>query len=221
MLRVESLSKHYETPRGDLPILSDISFELAPGAAMSIVGPSGSGKSTLLYIIGTLEPPSSGRVRFDETDPFAFGEAELAAFRNREIGFVFQDHCLLPQCTLVENILIPTLVTEPRRDCTARAKELLDAVGLGDRLEHRPHELSGGERQRAAIARALILEPSLLLCDEPTGSLDGASASAVADLLFELHREQQNVLIAVTHSAGLAARFERRFELTDGRCCER
>jgi len=210
VLRVESLSKHYETPRGDLPILSDISFELAPGAAMSIVGPSGSGKSTLLYIIGTLDPPSSGRVRFDETDPFAFGEAELAAFRNREIGFVFQDHCLLPQCTLVENILIPTLVTEPRRDCTARAKELLDAVGLGDRLEHRPHELSGGERQRAAIARALILEPSLLLCDEPTGNLDRATADTVADVIVGIRERHNTTLVVVTHSASLADRLPLR-----------
>ena len=220
MIRVEALSKHYETPRGDLPILSDISFELAEGDAMSIVGPSGSGKSTLLYIIGTLEPPSAGRVFFSDTDPFSLGEAELAAFRNREIGFVFQDHCLLPQCTLVENILIPTLVAEPRKDETARAEELLGAVGLGDRLEHRPHELSGGERQRAAIARALILEPRLLLCDEPTGNLDQATADTVADVIVGLQERHNTTLVVVTHSAALAGRLPVRRRLTGQRLVE-
>ncbi len=220
MLRVESLSKHYETPRGNLAILSDISFELAPGDAMSIVGPSGSGKSTLLYIIGTLEPPSSGGVRFDDTDPFSLGEAQLAAFRNSKIGFVFQDHCLLPQCTLVENILIPTLVAEPREDHTARAETLLNAVGLGDRLEHRPHELSGGERQRAAIARALILEPQLLLCDEPTGNLDQATADTVADVIVGLRERHNTTLVIVTHSAPLASRLPLRRRLAGQRLIE-
>ena len=178
------------------------------------MGPSGSGKSTLLYIAGALEPPTSGTVRLDGQDPFQLKERELAAFRNRKVGFVFQDHCLLPQCSVIENVLTPTLVSEPNgRDAIARARSLLDEVGLAGRIDHRPAELSGGEKQRVALARAMMMEPVLLLCDEPTGNLDQKSAETVARLLLELHARQETILIVVTHSAELAARLPLRYEL--------
>ena len=171
------------------------------------MGPSGMGKSTLLYIIGALEPPTSGTVTLDNQNPFELNEKQLAAFRNREIGFVFQDHCLLPQCSVLENVLTPTLVSTNAKDSIQRARELLNHVGLSDRLDHRPGELSGGEKQRVSLARALITKPQLLLCDEPTGNLDHRSAEVVASMLLDLHREQQTILVVVTHSAELAARF--------------
>ena len=219
MLNVANLSKEYPTPRGALAVLSDVSFSLAPGDAAAIMGPSGSGKSSLLYVLGALEPPTSGTVTLDGRDPFQLPAAQLAAFRNESVGFVFQDHCLLPQCTVLENVLIPTLVAsgrdgDGRRD-TERARRLVEQVGLGARIDHRPGELSGGERQRVAIARALVRRPHLLLCDEPTGNLDRVSAEAVASLLLDLHRQQQGILIVVTHSAPLAANFPIRFELVD------
>lgn len=212
MLEVADLTKDYPAPNGRLPILSGVSLSLARGEAASVVGPSGSGKSTLLYIIGALEPPTSGRVTLDGRNPFELSERDLAAFRNRQVGFVFQDHCLLPQCTVLENVLTPTLVAE-KRDYVSRARSLLEQVGLAHRLDHRPAELSGGEKQRVAVARALICEPSLLLCDEPTGSLDRDSAEAVASLLLDLHAKQKTILVVVTHNLELAARFPRRFEL--------
>jgi lipoprotein-releasing system ATP-binding protein len=156
-------------------------------------------------------------VTLDGQDPFTLAPGELAAFRNRSIGFVFQDHCLLPQCTVLENVLVPTLVGARTEGDEARARELIRTVGLSDRTDHRPGELSGGERQRVAIARALIRQPRLLLCDEPTGNLDSRSAEQVAALLFEVHRQQQNILIVVTHSAALASRFPVRFDLIDRR----
>jgi lipoprotein-releasing system ATP-binding protein len=215
MLTVARLSKEYPTPRGPLAVLSDVSFSLAPGDAAAIMGPSGSGKSSLLYIVGALEPPTSGTVSLDGRDPFQLPADQLAAFRNQSIGFVFQDHCLLPQCTVLENVLIPTLVAASDTGDGDRARALVEAVGLGARVDHRPGELSGGERQRVAIARALVRQPRLLLCDEPTGNLDRASAEQVASLLLDLHRRQQGILIAVTHSAQLAERFPIRFELAD------
>jgi lipoprotein-releasing system ATP-binding protein len=215
MLQVSNLTKHYPTPRGPLTVVSDVSFSLMPGDAAAIMGPSGSGKSSLLYLLGALEPPSAGTVTLDGKNPFLLTPNELAGFRNASIGFVFQDHCLLPQCSVIENVLIPTLVAPDADGATARARELIDRVGLGDRLDHRPGELSGGERQRVAIARALIREPRLLLCDEPTGNLDRASADNVAELLLDLHRRQNTILIVVTHSQQLASRFSIRFELTD------
>ena len=215
MLTVARLSKEYPTPRGPLAVLSDVSFSLAPGDAAAIMGPSGSGKSSLLYIVGALEPPTSGSVSLDGRDPFQLPDDQLAAFRNQSIGFVFQDHCLLPQCTVLENVLIPTLVAASDNGDGERARGLVEAVGLGDRVDHRPGELSGGERQRVAIARALVRQPRLLLCDEPTGNLDRASAEQVASLLLDLHRRQQGILIVVTHSAQLADRFPIRFELVD------
>src|SRR5207244_2706340 len=151
------------------------SFSLSRGDAASIVGPSGSGKSTLLYVVGALEPPTSGSVTLNDQNPFQLNSRQLAAFRNKEIGFVFQDHCLLPQCSVIENVLTPTLVTEANQDHGKRARALLEQMGLHDRLDHRPAELSGGEKQRVALARALILKPQLLLCDEPTGNLDQKS----------------------------------------------
>ncbi len=216
MLEVTNLSKEYPTPRGPLPVLSDISLSLSRGDAISIIGPSGSGKSTLLYILGTLETPTAGTVTLDGRNPFQLAEKELAAFRNKQVGFIFQDHCLLPQCSVLENVLTPTLVAEPHRDYTGRARRLLDQVGLTERIEHRPAELSGGEKQRVAMARALIREPLLLLCDEPTGNLDRQSAERVALLLLELHGRQKTILVVVTHSAELAAKFPLRFELFEG-----
>jgi lipoprotein-releasing system ATP-binding protein len=213
-LQTRNLSKQYETPRGPLVVLHDVTLSLAPADGLSIVGPSGSGKSTFLYILGSLERPSSGHVTLAGRDPFAMNERELATFRNREIGFVFQDHCLLPQLSVLENVLTPTLVATPRSDFTERATQLLDRVGLRERLEHRPAELSGGEKQRVAIARALILQPSLLLCDEPTGNLDGTTAQAVTELLLELHSEQRTILVVVTHNEALAARLPDRRRLT-------
>jgi lipoprotein-releasing system ATP-binding protein len=215
MLRVTDLSKEYPTPRGPLRVLSGVSFEMAPGDAAAVMGPSGSGKSSLLYILGALEPPTSGAITLDGTDPFHLNAAALAAFRNTAIGFVFQDHCLLPQCTVLENVLIPTLVA-PGPDDAERGRRLIAQVGLADRIDHRPAELSGGERQRVAIARALIRKPRLLLCDEPTGNLDRAAADNVADVLLDLHRLQQTILIVVTHSAPLADKLPVRFDLLDG-----
>jgi lipoprotein-releasing system ATP-binding protein len=220
MLEVASLTKSYPTARGPLTVLSDVSFSLAPGDAAAVMGPSGSGKSSLLYILGALEPPTSGTVSLDGRDPFQLSPNDLAAFRNTSIGFVFQDHCLLPQCTVLENVLIPTLVGPDGGDAAGHARTLIDQVGLGDRVDHRPAELSGGERQRVAIARALIRNPRLLLCDEPTGNLDRASADSVASLLFDLHRRQNTILIAVTHSAQLAANFPIRFDLVDRKLCQ-
>jgi lipoprotein-releasing system ATP-binding protein len=217
MLKVDTVTKQYETPRGPLPILSGISFSKEAGQALCIMGPSGSGKSTLLHILGTLEPPTAGTVTLGDRDPFRLSEPDLAAFRNREIGFVFQEHFLLPQCSVLENALTPTLVAGGNGGHETRARELLGRVGLGERLDHRPAELSGGERQRAALARALVLKPGLLLCDEPTGNLDAASAEAVGDLLLELHAAEQAILIVVTHSAALAERFEDRRHLLEGR----
>ena len=191
-------------------MLEDVDVALAAGESLCVVGPSGSGKSTLLYILGTLERPTRGEVRLDGRDVHALPEAELAAFRNREIGFVFQDHFLLPQLSVLENVLAPTLVAAAKDDYAGRARTLLERVGLGDRLAHRPAELSGGERQRTALARALVMRPRVLLCDEPTGNLDADSARVVADLILELHRAEPSVLVLVTHSAELAARLPQR-----------
>ena len=219
MLEVANLSKEYPTPQGNLQILSEVSLSLARGDAVSIMGPSGSGKSTLLYIVGALERPTNGTVRLDGQNPFQLKERELAAFRNEKIGFIFQDHCLLPQCTVIANVLTPTLVARRNGDRlnAERARALLDQVGLGHRLEHRPSELSGGEKQRVALARALVMKPLLLLADEPTGNLDHDSARVVASLLMELHERQETILIVVTHSAELAASFPTRFELVERR----
>ena len=217
MLNVSHLSKEYPGPAGPLAVLSDVSFSLEPGDAAAIMGPSGSGKSSLLYVLGALEPPSSGTITLDGQNPFQLSPDGLAAFRNRSVGFVFQDHCLLPQCTVLENVLVPTLVAEDDGGDAKRARDLVEQVGLSGRIDHRPGELSGGERQRVAIARALVRAPRMLLCDEPTGNLDRASADQISALLLDLHHRQRGVLIVVTHSAQLAARFPIRFELQDRR----
>jgi lipoprotein-releasing system ATP-binding protein len=216
LLQVSHLAKDYPTPRGPLSILADVSLSLSRGDAVSIMGPSGSGKSTLLYILGALEPPTSGTVTLEGSNPFLLKERALAAFRNRKIGFLFQDHCLLPQLSVLENVLTPTMVASDAGSEAheTRARKLLDQVGLSGRLDHRPGELSGGEKQRAALARALILEPLLLLCDEPTGNLDSESAESVASLLLDLHRHRQTILVVVTHSRELAARFPIRYEMS-------
>jgi len=213
MLEINRLYKSYPTPRGQLEVLSDISLSLSRGDAASIMGPSGSGKSTLLYILGALEPPTSGTVTLDGRNPFELPEKQLAAFRNRQVGFVFQDHCLLPQCSVLENVMVPTLVAESRNGARDRARVLVEQVGLKERLDHLPGELSGGEQQRVALARALFREPLLLLCDEPTGNLDRASAETVASMLLDLQRSRQTILIVVTHNPELAARFPVRLEL--------
>jgi lipoprotein-releasing system ATP-binding protein len=220
VLQVSNLSKHYSTPRGPLVVLSDVTFALSPGEAAVVTGPSGSGKSSLLHVLGALDPPSSGTVTLDGRNAFALPPKAMAEFRNAEVGFVFQDHCLLPQCSVLENVLVPTLVAPDGAgggSDTSRARQLIEQVGLADRVDHRPGELSGGEKQRVAIARALIRQPRLVLCDEPTGNLDQQSASVVASLLLDLHRRQQNILVVVTHSERLAAQFPIRFEIADGR----
>jgi len=213
MLNVNQISRDYPTPAGPLQILDNVSFAMNAGDAAAIMGPSGSGKSTLLYILGALDHPTSGTVTLGGENPFVLNPGALAAFRNRRIGFVFQDHALLPQCSVLENVLVPTMVGEADPQAAGRAKSLLERVGLGGRLDHRPAQLSGGERQRAAIARALVRQPLLLLCDEPTGNLDAESAESVASLIFELHAAQQTVLLVVTHSEPLASRFPIRFDL--------
>jgi lipoprotein-releasing system ATP-binding protein len=216
-LLAEEVRKEFPSPKGPLVILSRVNLRATPDAPVAILGPSGSGKSTLLHILGALEPPSSGRVRLDGVDPHSLSEGEQARFRNRKVGFVFQEHHLLPQLTTLENVLIPTLVREDRGgDDLPRATALLSRVGLGERFGHRPAELSGGERQRTAIARALMGRPLLLLADEPTGNLDRRTAAEVGALLLDLQREERTILIVVTHSLELAARFSRKLELEGG-----
>ena len=214
MLKVSNLSKDF----GSVQVLRNISFSFAGGVSVAITGPSGSGKSTLLHIVGTLEKPTAGQVEINNTDPFTLSEPELARYRNAVIGFVFQEHHLLPQYSVLENVLVPTLAFKQQSDATQRAHELLKRVGLTHRISHRPAELSGGERQRVAIARALINQPRILLCDEPTGNLDTATSEIIANLLFELHRVEQNILIVVTHNLELASRCQQRLQLTDGTC---
>lgn len=219
-LVVNDLCKEYPTRGDSLRVLEDISFSLGGGDTIAIMGPSGSGKSTLLHILGTLDRPTRGTMRLGSVDPFGLPDDALARFRNERIGFVFQDHHLLPQCSALENVLIPSLVRSgDGTDVESRARQLLDRVGLAGRLEHLPAELSGGERQRVAIARAYINKPTLVLADEPTGNLDRKTAASVAELVFELQRVEGAAMVAVTHSQELAARFARRAELTDGKLC--
>ena len=213
-IKVANLSKDY----GPVQVLRNISFSFTSGVSVAITGPSGSGKSTLLHVVGTLEKPNSGRIEINNIDPFMLSEPELAKYRNAVIGFVFQDHYLLPQYSVLENVLVPTFAFKQQPDATERARELLRRVGLTHRLTHRPGELSGGERQRVAIARALINQPDILLCDEPTGSLDSTTAETIADLLFELHDVERNTLIVVTHNLELASRCQQHLQLVDGTC---
>jgi lipoprotein-releasing system ATP-binding protein len=217
-LVVENIAKEYPTPAEPLRVLSGVSFSLRRGENLAILGPSGSGKSTLLSILGTLEPPTSGRVLLTRENPFELKEDDLAEFRLENVGFVFQEHHLLPQCTVLENLLVPFLADgAAMEDDLQRATDLLGRVGLSERLTHRPSELSGGERQRVAIARALVREPTLLLADEPTGNLDRTTADSIAALLLDLQRERNAILVVVTHSEKLASAMQRRMELDSGR----
>ena len=216
-LRLRGVTKTYPGVDGGLSILRGINLELDRGAAVAIVGPSGSGKSTLLYTLGVLDAPTAGEFTLLGEQPHRLSAKGQAAFRNRHVGFVFQDHHLLPQCTVLENVLVPTIAaSSPANEAVDRARMLIERVGLSPRLDHRPAQLSGGERQRVAVCRALINQPTLLLADEPTGNLDRATADAVGSLLLDLNREQNTILVCVTHSQELAARFPRRLELRDG-----
>ncbi len=214
-LLLQNLHKSYPTRSGDLVVLRDINLTLEAGAALAILGPSGSGKSTLLYLLGTLERATAGTYKLGDQEPFKLSDAALAHFRNRSIGFVFQDHHLLPQCSVLENVLIPTLAGG-REQLEGRARELLERVGLSQRLDHRPAELSGGERQRVAVARALIHKPMLLLADEPTGNLDRKTAQTIGQLLIEMHQQEKTMLIVVTHSPDLAKTLPKQMEMLDG-----
>ena len=220
LLRLENVSKRFDSPESGehLEVLRGVNLELARGASLAIVGPSGSGKSTLLNIMGTLDRPSSGSVLLAGRNLSTLNDNELAAVRNREIGFVFQSHYLLPQCSVLENVLVPTLPLKSQRDGAVvdRATSLLKRVGLAERQNHRPGQLSGGERQRVAVVRALINEPHLLLADEPTGALDAASASELSKLLLELNRHDGVTLIVVTHALSLAQQMGRVLELRQG-----
>ena len=216
-LSVQNLTREFETAAGTLPILNGVNLSMARGDALAITGPSGSGKSTLLYIIGTLDQPTAGEITIRGENPLAMSDAKLAAWRNANIGFIFQDHHLLPQCTVLENVLIPTLAGSGAGKAEEeRALELLKRVGLAERVGHKPAEISGGERQRVAVCRALINQPTVLLADEPTGNLDHTTADAVGTLLLELSNEQSTILICVTHSGELANRFPLHRELNNG-----
>jgi lipoprotein-releasing system ATP-binding protein len=217
-LDVRDVTKEFDAAAGKLNVLAGVDLQLWRGDAAAITGPSGSGKSTLLYILGLLDRPSAGHVRIAGEDPFALGEAAQARFRNAKIGFVFQDHHLLPQCSVLENVLIPTLAGPGAGPAEVqRARQLLQRVGLTERIDHRPGQLSGGERQRVAVCRALVNQPLLLLADEPTGNLDRRTADSVGSLLLDIAAEHSAMLICVTHSAELAARFGQRWELREGK----
>ena len=216
-LVVTDLRKEYPTPAGPLVVLDGVSLRAMPGESLAIVGPSGSGKSTLLNILGALDRPTAGTVMLDGITLFALDDAGLARFRRDRIGFVFQDHHLLPQCTAAENVLVPKLAGGRASAADVqRAADLLNQVGLAERRTHFPHELSGGERQRVAIARALMNRPPLLLCDEPTGNLDAKAAEGVTEVLLSLARSAEVILVVVTHSAALAQRLQRRLKMQEG-----
>lgn len=217
-LSVKQLCKDFTSTAETLHVLADVELEISAGENVSIVGPSGCGKSTLLYILGTLDEPTSGQILLDEVDPFALSGAALAHFRSHSIGFVFQDHHLLPQLTVTENVLLPALAEgKPSSAQVERAAQLIQSVGLFERQHHLPGQLSGGQRQRVAVARALLNQPKLLLADEPTGNLDAANARIVADLLFELPQREGTMLIMVTHSDELARQAQRQLEIKDRR----
>lgn len=221
LVEIKGLCKTYWMDDHPIEVLRGVDLKIYSGDQISIIGPSGSGKSTFLHVLGTLDTPTAGSVRFRGEDVFAKSPGAVAAFRNRTIGFVFQFHHLLPEFTAIENVAMPALIQRRRAaDANARAVEVLEMVGLGHRLEHRPGELSGGEQQRVAIARALVLEPKLLLADEPTGNLDEATAAGIHDLLAEMNRRTGLTVVLVTHNSGLAARMPRRLEMREGRLVE-
>lgn len=218
MLSVHHVSKTFNSAEGSVSVLDDVSFSIAPGERLAIMGPSGSGKSTLLAILGVLEEPSVGSVTLDGVDPFAGSPAQRALLRNRRIGFVFQEHHLLAGCSALDNVLVPALAHgSVTPEIVARGKRLLDHVGLGHRIGHRPGELSGGERQRVAIARALVLSPRLVLADEPTGQLDSTTSLEITELLVHLTEETGGMLVVVTHAESVAERIGNVRTLIDGR----
>jgi lipoprotein-releasing system ATP-binding protein len=220
LLQIHQITKTYDSGSATLRVLDSVSLQISSGESIAIVGPSGSGKSTLLNIIGTLDKPTSGKVLLDGEDLSAHDNERLAQIRNRQIGFIFQSHHLLPQCSVLENVLVPTLAAKDkssREGARERGIQLLQRVGLGERLAHRPGQLSGGECQRVAVVRALINRPKLLLADEPTGALDRNSSQQLTQLLIELNREEKVTLIVVTHALDLAEKMQRRFELKDGK----
>ena len=224
LVEIQRLTKCYRAPDGgdSVDVLRDLDLQVAAGESVAITGPSGCGKSTLLNIIGALDRADAGAVRVADRDLATFDEKALAAFRNETVGFIFQLHHLLPQCTILENVLVPTLArADGKSGARERAGKLLEAVGLEHRLEHRPGQLSGGERQRAAVARALINRPKVLLADEPTGALDRVNATRLVDLLVELNKAEGVTLIMVTHALELAQRMGRVLELADGKLSER
>jgi ABC-type lipoprotein export system ATPase subunit len=226
LLQLTDIRKSYRMADDapETPVLRGVNLRVGVGEAIAIVGPSGSGKSTLLNIIGTLDRPDAGTISFAGKDLTQLTDDQLAQVRSREIGFIFQLHHLLPQCTVLENVLIPTLTVaeaKPTEPPTDRARRLLERVGLSERLHHRPGQLSGGERQRVAVVRALMNAPKLLLADEPTGALDQKSAENLANLLLELNRETGVALLTITHSLELAARMGRTYELREGALCPR
>ena len=220
MISVQNLSKSYQTPGETLQVLSDLNLTLAAGETASIIGPSGCGKSTLLNLLGALDRPTSGSIEIDGQDIATLSDDQASAFRNHSLGFIFQQHHLLPQLTVLENVLVPRLAgdwAEPAAATEQRARQLLESVGLSQRLNHLPWQLSGGEKLRTAVARALINQPKLILADEPTGSLDPASTDTIADLLLDLNRTQNVTLIVVTHNPDLARRMSHTFELRNGK----
>ena len=219
LAELHNVTKSYHSDANPVPVLNGIELRIEPGETIAIVGPSGCGKSTLLNLLGALDRPDSGEVRVTDKDLTKLNADELAEYRNTTVGFIFQLHHLLPQCTVLENVLVPTLVRKgaDRSALRSRAVKLLEAVGLGHRLDHRPGQLSGGERQRAAVARALINSPKLLLADEPTGALDRASAERLADLLAEVHQREKITIVMVTHAPELARRMGRVLGLVDGK----
>ncbi len=216
-LLVENIRKEYPSPAGTLQVLKDVSLEASPGETVAVVGPSGSGKSTLLNIIGSLDKPTAGTVELAGVEVTELEGDRLSEFRSRSVGFVFQDHHLLPQCTALENATLPAVAAGTPRRGSQRAKDLLERVGLAERLDYLPAQLSGGERQRVAIARAMVNEPPLLLCDEPTGNVDKETAGRLGDLFLELAEEHEVILIVVTHDLPFARRFSRTMQLLEGR----
>jgi ABC-type lipoprotein export system ATPase subunit len=223
LVRLEGVAKTFagDGEASGATVLRGVDLVLEAGSTTAVLGPSGSGKSTLLNVLGTLEPPSEGRVLWEGTDLATLAPDDLARFRNRSIGFVFQHHHLLPQCTALENVLVPTLASgRPDAGAEKRAVDLLERVGLGHRHGHRPAQLSGGERQRVAVVRALINGPRLLLADEPTGSLDATSADALGELLLELNEHEGVALVLVTHAPKLGQRMRKVYELADGKLSE-
>ena len=213
MIEIRNITKSYDS----LQVLKGIDLDIVPGEVVSIVGPSGAGKTTLLQIIGSLDRPDAGSVKYDNSDIFSLKEAQLARFRNQNIGFVFQFHQLLPEFTLLENVAMPALIGGAKRsDAYERARELINYLGLKDRESHRPAELSGGERQRAAVARALINRPKVVLADEPSGSLDSKNRQELHKLFFDLRRDMNQTFVIVTHDESLAADCDRIIKMRDG-----